>query len=551
VTTLDQRARRPQGRARPPGRPDSGPVLGSTTPRIWTRPLVVGEPGPCGCGCALTEHSSLGFQAIRFASDVLRVRLWPWQRWWLIHALELRPDSSFRFRVILTLVARQQGKTWLLKVLSLWAMYLGHVQLVLGAAQSLDIADESWKGAVELAQSTPALAEEVASIIRGNGKTCLTLVKRSRTTGQVVPDEMGPRYRTVAATPSAGRGLSVGLLILDELREHRDWAAWASLTKTTIAQLNALTVLISNAGEDRSVVLNATRESALAAMEDPDADDSIALMEWSAPDGCDLDDELALACACPTLNLPGSGFTTRVAAGMRAVEPPGVYRTEVLCQRVSALDPPLDPIAWANCVDHSGSLVTVREQVCVVVDVAEDGGHAVLAGAAVLGDGRIRVETMAAWNDVETMRRELPELIERIRPLDMGWYPSGGSAAYGAEFRSLRLRTRRALAKVVGERGERHVQEYDEDELTRLVAGMEREAAMGFSAKVRAGRILRSPDPLMTAHGAAAVKIPRPGGWTFGRTDGGHVTAVRAAAGAAYLAQLAPPAAPMPRSAVF
>jgi hypothetical protein len=179
----------------------------------------------------------------------------------------------------------------------------------------------------------------------------------------------------------------VGLLILDELREHRDWAAWASLTKTTIAQLNALTVLISNAGEDRSVVLNATRESALAAMDDPDADDSIALMEWSAPDGCDLDDEEALACACPTLNLPGSGFTTRVAAGMRAVEPPGVYRTEVLCQRVSALDPPLDPVAWANCVDHSGSLVTVREQVCVVVDVAEGGGHAVLAGAACWATG--------------------------------------------------------------------------------------------------------------------------------------------------------------------
>lgn len=521
-------------------------MLGSTTPRVYTKPLVTGLPGPCGCGCALTEATSLGYQAVKFAADVLRVRLWPWQRWWLIHALELKRDGTFRFRTILTLVARQQGKTWLLKVLALWAMYLGHVQLVLGAAQSLDIADESWKGAVELVESTPELAVEVASIIRGNGKTSLMLVKRDARTGKVAPRALGPRYRTVACTPSAGRGLSVGLLILDELREHRDWTSWASLSKTTIAQLNALIVAISNAGEDRSVVLNALHESALAG-----ADDSICLMEWSAPEGCDLDDELALAMACPTLNLPGSGFTTAVAAGMRAVEPPGVYRTEVMCQRVSALDPPLDPTAWMDCIDHSGTLATAREQVCVVVDVAEDGGHCALAGAAVLGDGRIRVETLAAWNSVQEMLTAMPELIEQVKPLDMGWYTSGGGANCGAEFRAMRLRTRRALAKVTGKGADRRVEEYDEAELTRLQAGIEREAAQGFSAKVKAGRILRSDDPLLTAHGLAAVKVPTGSGWRFGRDDGGHVTAVRAAAGAAYLAQLAPPPPPIPRSAVF
>lgn len=546
MTTLDQRARtRPAG-TRPPGRRDAGPVLGRTVPRLYTRPLVTGPPGPCGCGCALSPKTSLGYQAVDFAADVLSVRLWPWQRWWLIHALELKPEGGFRFRTLLTLVARQQGKTWLLKVLALWAMYLGHVQLVLGAAQSLDIADESWKGAVELAQSTPDLAAEVASVIRGNGKTSLMLVKRHPKTGEVLRGEMGPRYRTVAATPSAGRGLSVGLLILDELREHRDWAAWASLTKTTLAQLNALIVCLSNAGEDRSTVLNAVRESALAG-----TDPSTGIMEWSAPDGCDLDDEDGLAAACPTLNLAGSGFTTMVAAGMRSVEPAGVYRTEVLCQRVSALDPPLDPAAWANCVDPSGTLATARERVCVVLDVAEDQGHATLAGAAVLGDGRIRVETLAAWNDVEQMRRDLPELIEQIEPLDMGWYPNGGAAAYGAELRTLRLRTRRILARVVGKGADRHVEDHDEAELTRMVAGMEREAAQGFSAMVAAGRILRAPDPLLTAHGLASVKVPKPGGWVFGRDDGGHVTALRAAAGAAYLAQLAPPPPPVPRSVVF
>ena len=126
-------------------------VLGYTTPRLLTEPLVTGPPGPCGCGCPLTPETSLGFQAVAFAEDVVGVALLPWQRYWLIHALELAAPGRFRYRTVLTLVGRQNGKTTLLKIVALWAMYMGHAQLVLGAAQSLDIARESWQGAVQLA----------------------------------------------------------------------------------------------------------------------------------------------------------------------------------------------------------------------------------------------------------------------------------------------------------------------------------------------------------------------------------------------------------------
>ncbi|GAA4568706.1 hypothetical protein GCM10023193_50810 [Planotetraspora kaengkrachanensis] len=70
-------------------------LLGSTTPRLWTPPLVTGRRGPCGCGCALTPKTSLGFSCVDFARDVLGIELLPWQRWLLIHALELRPDGRF------------------------------------------------------------------------------------------------------------------------------------------------------------------------------------------------------------------------------------------------------------------------------------------------------------------------------------------------------------------------------------------------------------------------------------------------------------------------
>jgi hypothetical protein len=485
-------------------------VLGSTTPRIYTPPLVTGPPGPCGCGCALTPATSLGFQAVTFAQDIVGVALLPWQRWWLIHALELRPDGAFRFRTVLTLVARQNGKTHLLKVLALWMLYLGHARLVLGAAQSLDTAKESWQGAVDLAEDVDDLAAEIApnGVRRANGDICFTLTS-------------GARYRISAASRSAGRGLSVDLLILDELREHRDWLAWGALTKTTTARPNALIVGISNAGDDQSVVLNSLRATALGG-----ADDSTGLMEWSAPDGCDLDDVAAMAQANPGL---GHGTVTLpVLRSYMVNDPPAVYRTENLCQRVDALDAAVDLASWSASADPSGSLASVRARVAACVDVAPDGAHVTLAGAAVLDDGRARVEILAAWPSTEAARRELPGLLARIRPAALGWWPSGPAAALGSDITAVAPDTVLAL------KGQ---------EAT--------EACMEFAALVLDRRLVHADDPLLNAHVAGTSKLRTGDGWRFARRGVGHVDAAYAAAGAVRIARTLPAPAKVPRSRVY
>lgn len=289
---------------------DEATVMGRAEPRLFTR-----EARP------LTRSTTLGFEAIDFATDVLGVDLLPWQRYWLLHALELSPNGRFRFRTVVTLVGRQQGKTTLLKIVALWAMYLDRAHLVLGAAQSLDIARESWQGAVDLAEGNPDLASEIATVRRANGELTLGLTN-------------GSRYRIAAATRAAGRGLSVDLLILDEIREHRDTEAWAALSKTTMARPNGLTVCISNAGDDGSVVLNMLRSAALAA--EPGAP---ALFEWSAPDGCALDDVDAWA-----QSMPGLGRTISVAAVRNALatDPEPVFR----CLDIST--PILTSAGWSN-----------------------------------------------------------------------------------------------------------------------------------------------------------------------------------------------------------
>jgi hypothetical protein len=541
--------------ARP--RPTDRGIVGRTVPRLYTPPLVTGAPGTCGCGCAHTDATTLGFQAVEFAEKVALVALLPWQRWWLIHALELRPDGGFRFRTIVTLVARQQGKTWLLKVLALWAMYLGIARMVLGSAQSLDIARESWQGAVEMAADRPELAAEVGDVRRANGEQCLTLIN-------------GARYRITASTGKAGRGLSVDLLILDELREHRDWAAWAALSKTTMARPNALTVCISNAGDDRSVVLNQLRDAALRTIAEllsrialgdyagaELVDDGLALFEWSAPDGCELSDPDGWAQA-----MPGLGHGTITEAAVRsamATDSPAVFRTELLCQRVPTLDSAVDPAAWKACADRGGSLAPVRSRVALCLDVSPDFAHVTLVAGARLDDGRVRLELIGDWsgpNALELAREALPALIEAIRPAEIGWFPSGPAAALGAELRSLRLRFRRAVPKYEQDpaTGVRRLVLDNEEESARMSTALEREACQTFAADVTASRVIQPDDPLLNSHVYGATKLHHGDGWRFGRPiDGGqHVDGAYAAAGANYLARLVPDiTSPLPRSKVY
>ena len=112
-------------------------LKGRETPRIFTPPLR-----------ELTAETSLGFMMIDFAAEVLGIDLFPWQRWLLIHAFELDQqwttqtmdqrgplDPLFRFRKVIILVARQNGKTVVSQVVALFFLYALGTSLILGTAQ--------------------------------------------------------------------------------------------------------------------------------------------------------------------------------------------------------------------------------------------------------------------------------------------------------------------------------------------------------------------------------------------------------------------------------
>lgn len=513
------------------GLPEGGPQpdgtwVGYTVPRVWTRPL---RP--------LTEETTLGFSVIRWAEGTLGLRLLPWQKWWLIHALELAEDPTegmFRFSILLTLIARQNGKTFLLKIVSLYFLYVLRVNLVLGCAQDLGIARESWDGAYDLAAVVPALASEFVLNPRrrpgrrdGAGYESIVLTPNE---GSVTERE----YRVSASTPKAGRGLATDLLIMDEFR-HCTAAAWAALAKTTSARPDSIILPISNAGTDESEVLNGLRDAAIAGVpveidaldegesgDEGDLDeaeeiepDSIGVFEWSAPDGCPIFDRQGNCHANPAL---GYGMLTKrkLAAFRRADPSAEVYRTESLCQRQQALDILIAPGKWKHCRDPQLSLASVRSRTVLVFEVSPDSAHATLIAVAKFDDGRFGLDVVASWNDLRQAEKDLAGHVERVKPRAFGWFPDGPAAQFAG-----------MLRKIKGQR------EIKGKEVT--------EACMTFVGVINRLLVRHGNDPLLTAHVIGARKLEVSDGYRFVRKGAGHVDAAYAAAGGVMLAEALPP----------
>ena len=216
-------------------------MQGSTMPRVWTQPLR-----------GLDESTSLGYDMIRFSEKVLGVELLPWEKWLLIHAFEVVGDFDgdwhLRFRTVLLLVARQNGKTMLTSVVTLYFMFMLRVSLVMGVAQELDQADEAWQAVVDIVQENEVLAAQLDTSKRDRG------VKMGNG-GKVLRLMGNRRYITKAANRKAGRGKRAQLVIIDELREQQSWDAWNSVADTMLAQSVGMVWCTSNAGDSLSVVL--------------------------------------------------------------------------------------------------------------------------------------------------------------------------------------------------------------------------------------------------------------------------------------------------------
>jgi hypothetical protein len=483
-------------------------LLGRTEPRLWTPPLRT-----------LNRRTSHGYAIADFA-DAIGEPLLPWQRWLVIHAMELNPDGTYRFRVVLVLVSRQNGKSSVKRVVSLWRLYVDGARLILGTAQDLSLAREQQNYCLDTIYGCPDLASELVTVRKASGDEWFKVADAEIEYEDQDGDESltltgTGRYKIAASNRKAGRGLSVDELTIDELREWRSWEPWSALSKTTMARPNGQTWAMSNAGDDQSIVLNQLRDATLSGR-----DPSIGLFEWSAEDGCEMEawDQIRQA-------NPGLGYTVSEAAIRTALttDPPAVFRTEVMCQKVDQLDGAIDYEAWKACADAAGTMNALRDRLAACLDVAPDGQHATLAVAARLPDGRPRIEIAGEWTSMASVRAELPALLERVKPRAFGWYPGGPAGEMATILQPLALKYNRRA-------GKRHDGDWPEN--GQITGAKVAQVCMELAGLVRDRAIVHAGQELADTHVRGASRLATGDGWRFTRRGEGHCDAAYAIAGA-------------------
>lgn len=389
-------------------------LKGSTAPRVYTKPLR-----------RLTENTSLGFAAIEYANKVLKKELYPWQEWALIHSLEivgsLTKEWHFRYRTVLFLISRQNGKTVLSEVIASFFLNVLQVESIFGTSLSLDKAEEVWEAVIRDQEKLPELSADIDRVSRTNGNKRLILTENRQ-------------YKVGAPTRRAGRGDSNDLVMLDEIREHRDWETWSAAAASTNAKPKAVIFCFSNAGDPDSVVLRQLRSQAMAVIEGTAAQDfggdvdggTLGLFEWSAADGAKTDDPKALAQANPAL---GYGLLTmRALMANRSTFPENKFRSECMCQQVETILPaPFPDGSWENALDNN-SEIAPESELFYGIDLSQDRRWAAIAVCGMREDGNYHIEVVARRLGTEWVIDWFRERAQRS-PMNVSFQTRGAPVA--------------------------------------------------------------------------------------------------------------------------
>lgn len=393
-------------------------LRGKTEPRLFTKPLR-----------ELTPETSHGFSVIEFALTVLGIDLYPWQKWLLIHALELNEDGTYRFRKIFVLVGRQNGKTTLLEVLALWWLFMdadsfpehlpAHEFLILGTAQNLDLAEEAWNSALKRCDPAPEeddevfvvedLAVETRKPVRTNGKKSLRL-------------KNGAKYEPRAASRMGGRGKSAARVVMDEMREQQTWDIWGSVSKTKNAIFNSQLWGISSAGDAKSIVLRTLRDGAIRTIQEYERyvetgiqsaeefanshDIATALFEWSAEPGGKLLDIDGILQSNPSVGYKPMFFES-IWSDLLGDEPEWQKRTEILCDWVTTRSKPfIDGEEWSDAgdgpvFDDDGRVLEVGSQIAA--------GSRLVMGICASGNRNTTSIAIAGYRDDQVAHVEVIE----------------------------------------------------------------------------------------------------------------------------------------------
>ena len=314
-------------------------------------------------------------QDVKDLAEIIKMPLLPWQEYVLKDMLTVDKNGLWVRKTNLLLIARQNGKTHLARMLIL-AHLLKWETDVLIMSSNRSMALDTFRQVTQVLENNDHLKGFVKQIRYANGTESIEMLN-------------GTRLDVVAATRDGSRGRSLnGLLFIDEVREITEEGFRAAMPVTR-AHPNSHTLLCSNAGDAFSTVLNDLRERAISY-----PPKSFGFYEYSAPQYCKIDDRKAWAMANPSL---GYTITEEAIEEAIATSPIENTRTETLCQWIDSLSSP-----WPHGIleETSDSTLEINPGAYTVFafDVSPSRRNASLVAGVLLPDGKIGVGILQTWS---------------------------------------------------------------------------------------------------------------------------------------------------------
>ena len=238
-------------------------------------------------------------------------------------------------------------------------------------AQSRTVAVQKWDEHVAIIEDS-AFSSHIKKVHRSNGKECVTFTN-------------GSTYRPITPTRTGPRGLTLDLEIVDEALAHPLWLLGA--LRPTMAQrdsaelcLVAQFVVISNAGDDDSELLNRIQELGIESLANPES--RRVWLEWSMNPDADPLAESTWRATMPTLGLPNGidlDFMRTEAETLRLDQ----FMREYLCHRVPKSREQLIPTErW---MDGYRTDIFIPADLALALDISPDRQRASLVAAGAQG----------------------------------------------------------------------------------------------------------------------------------------------------------------------
>jgi phage terminase large subunit-like protein len=334
-------------------------LRGATKPRLHS-PLLKGENK---------------LQDVKDIAKIIGEDLLPWQEFVLKDMLTVDKNGMWIRKSCLLLISRQNGKTFLARMLILAHLLKWESKNVLIMSSNRSMALETFRQVANALENNDHLKGFVKQIRHANGTESIEMLS-------------GARLDVVAATRDGSRGRSADFLYIDELREVSE-DGYRAATPTTRARPNSQTLFTSNAGDAFSTVLNDLRERAI---DYPPK--SFGFYEYSAPQYCKIDDRNAWAMANPSL-----GYTISEEAIEEAIatSPIENTRTETLCQWIDSLSSPW-PHGILEETSDSDLEMAVGAYTVFSFDVSPSRRNGSLVAGQLLPDGRIGIGILETYS---------------------------------------------------------------------------------------------------------------------------------------------------------